>query len=184
MLPLHPRQAWLKSFWIALIVSVGIPVCGLLATYGSLWSATVAMAVCLTASILGLQCLSPVFQIYSMWYRLNEWYVRAAAVLIKAVCFYLVLMPLRLTGSAIENRPPLQHMSLWVPMVGEPLENALHQDESPSGNSGVDWIRAYYAWASKSGNLWMIGLLPYLILLGWLESRHDISVPTQTYTLF
>jgi hypothetical protein len=184
MLPLNPRQAWLKSFWIALILSLGISLCGFLAAFGWMWSATIAATVCLTAGFLGLQCLGAVARVYSVWRGLNEWYVRAAAVTIKAVCFYLILMPLRFTGSRIELRPRLRHASLWAPMRSKHLESSLHQDGPYDNSVGFGWVRAYSAWARTSGNLWTIGLLPYLILLGWLESRHDISVPTQTYTLF
>jgi hypothetical protein len=123
---------------------------------------------------------------YRTWNKLAQGFVRVARLWVTGVCFYVIFVTVGLTGSYARLAQPTSNESLWVARgthastAYDPKHDGMLQEFAQKG-----WIRAYFAWARQSGNLWAVCLLPFLILLAALENdRNQNPVAGNIYTLF
>lgn len=177
-LPAFPRRAHFRAF--------GLVVPGL----GSL--ALAALAVWARLSIvpsllLGLAVVSVVvsfwrpqwFQApYAVWNRIVDFYLRALRLLVKGICFYIIVAAVGRTGGSLQIAAPAAGASQWVPREPEARQTDAVQVPPP------DWFRLNARWAARSGNLWTLALLPFFRLLAQIEPDEPRRVPTSIYTLY
>jgi len=94
----------------------------------------------------------------------------------KAACFLILAVA---AGPGAGARLGLMHPNaryLWQPRAA-----AAAGPGFPAGG----WTRQYAAWALASRRRWWaFGLLPFLLVLGAVETETEASLPSDTYTLF
>jgi len=184
LLPYRPRQAWLKSFGLALSIAaallaavmalVGFPA---LSGLGALAACLLALAAMVRPETLRLP--------YRLWNKLARHYAAAARIWLLGTCFYFVFPVVGRAGSSLGLAPSPSATSHWVPRETLPAITYTSQHrtgaaEAPCGG----WIRTFVSWAARSGNFWAIFLLPFLILLSALQPEEEEAFPSNIYTLF
>ena len=192
LLPFPPRRAWSRGFWLTFValasllggMALGVAV-------ARRWiDGTVALTVWLVLTLLvgagGLMAPRVVGATYRGWTGLAHLYLRSGRFLLKHVCFWIIVTPLRLTGGGLVLSRQTARGTMWVPHATiKPAAYESQDDRGTSIRGGRGWIRSYLAWGSRLENAWALFLLPFLIMLGQLESDDATSsIPSQTYTLF
>lgn len=175
-LPVPPRRVHLQAFALALGVSAGLALGGLLALA---WSAAGVVAgpglgfVAGAAAALGAESLRGA---YLGWGRLSALYARAVRLAMKALCFLILALAARRGDPALSlGHPNLR--SLWA------CRPATAAGGSRRARRG--WKGAYAAWALASpSRWWALGLLPFLLVLAAVETDAEAALPSDTYTLF
>jgi hypothetical protein len=178
--PSPPRRAWLQSFSLAIGLSGGLMLGSLLAIVLSGPWFTLGPLLGLALAVVGLLRPHVMVGPYGMWNRLSGFYMRAARFIIKAICFYVLVLIVGQAGSSLRLTPPDSSSSLWRPR--EPGSLVHPPDPVVSPHSG--WTRSFIAWALRSGQWWALGLLPFLIILAALDTDSEGSLPSATYTLY
>lgn len=191
LLPSHSRRAWLRSFGLVLVALasalLGVALATLVAR-GSVDAVMALVAWALASMLAGTGAVMwPQLSArpYRWWNRVAEIYVHTTRFVLKHVCFWVILTPLRWTGAGLVLSRPGAGKTMWVPRRSlAPTSYGAQHDRgsTPPGRQG--WIRAYMSWTSEFQNAWAVVLLPFLMVLERLEAEGDASVPTQTYTLF
>lgn len=192
LLPYPPRRAWVRGFWLAFVtlmsvlggMALGVAVArrwidGAAALTG--WGASTILV-----GTGGFMAPRVVGGIYRAWNDLTHLYMRSARFLLKHVCFWIIVTPLRLTGGGLVLSRQTTRGTMWVPHGTIRPAAYESQDDLGGQRRGAGWIGSYVSWAAtRLENAWALFLLPFLIMLGQLE-RDDAtnSVPSQTYTLF
>jgi hypothetical protein len=124
---------------------------------------------------------------YRIWNRLARQFGEFASELILRICFFVILSGTGLAGSAIRLNPPGSKESFWKPR-GTVLPEVYHHRFSDAlkrqtGEQG--WISSLLSWAHHSGNIWVFGLVPFILLLSMLDSHdRDSKVSDNIYTLY
>ena len=181
-----PGRAWLQSFWMAMSLTSGAMVsivCGLLISPWWFASGAAFAVVMAVPGLLWPQLASPP---YRAWNKLARGVVRVARLWVTGVCFYIICVTVGLTGSYARLARPTSHESLWVARR-TPASAAYGggYDGVPREFARKGWIRAYFAWARQSGNVWAVCLLPFLILLSATENDENQNrIASNIYTLF
>ena len=183
-LPYPPRRAHLVSFWLTMSMLSGLVCGGLTSLLISPRWIVLGLIVTLGMALPGLLRPEVATKPYKVWNRLARTFGRGARFLLMSICYFVILV-VGQTGSSIGLSRPNCAGSLWVPRRTLARETYAHQHAastrtSPSNN----WIRAYTSWALRSGNLWAVVLLPFLILLMTVEPEVRTTHPANIYTLF
>ena len=185
ILPSPARREWLISFWLTISVSSGLLI-------GALLSLLISPVWFVLGVILALMLILPgllhpqILSIpYNAWNRAAFCFARVSRFLLTAICFYIIFVVMRRTGSSLRLARPSSTESLWVPRGTHAPAAYLHQydattEKSPQGG----WIRTYLSWAAQSGRLWTVFLLPFLVLLSSVEIYQRKTLPANIYTLF
>jgi hypothetical protein len=122
--------------------------------------------------------------VYASWSHLGRFVTRLARFYVLGVVFGMLWL-LKLAGSRVLRRPPSVEHSGWIPRnpdSGNAYESqariALGIDESSH------WASIVRSWSGRSGNGWVLGLLPFLVLLAALDPSGKRSFSTSNYTLY
>jgi hypothetical protein len=134
----------------------------------------------LALAVVGLLCPHIMVGPYGLWNRLSGFYMRAARFIIKAICFYVLVVFVGQAGSSLRLTRSDSSQSLWRPREHVSL---VHPPASPA-SAHKGWKRNLVAWALRSAQWWALGLLPFLIILGALDTDSEGSLPFDIYTLF
>ena len=184
-LPNQPRRAWLMSFGLAMSALGGLLFGVFLWIFTSPYWFVVGLMLSLGIALLGMLRPKAILMPYKVWNKLTFYYVRGARLLLKFICFHIVLVPLAQTGSSLNVSRPAPTKSLWIPRKPHTVSSYLVQhDGTTSAFPQRGWIRSYLSWAKQSSHLWAICLLPFLILLKIVEDEERSTFPTNIYTLF
>jgi hypothetical protein len=174
----HPRRADLRAFGLVVITGGILLLGAVLGRIGGPVPAWLAIGVAVAAagvSILRPEWLRP---LQAAWSEAVTFYARAAAYLVKAVCFHLLIGAVRLTGQTLVLGAPGHAGSAWTTRPASAGVPASVRLPGPSGfRLGVRW-----AWAANQ--LWTVVLMLFLGLLAWLEPEASRDVPTSNYTLY
>lgn len=185
VVPVHPRRAWLQSFWIVTCSTSGFFVGGLLAVQlGSMWLAAGLLAGGLL-SYIGFLFPAVTLGPYRLWFRILDLYCRVVRLAVKVVCFFVIFVIVGRRKSSLCVDRPTDKASIWLPRTTLPSANYPHEYEGEIGPARLrSWVSVYAAWARSSGNGWAITLLPFLLLLSLLEPEQERAFPAGIYTLF
>jgi hypothetical protein len=185
LLPVHPRRAWLQSFWIVMCLAGGFLLGGILAgRLGLAWFWLGAAAGC---GLIPIGVIRPAVAKapYRLWFRIADLYSRVVRLAVKAVMFFVIFVIVGGRRSSLRLDRPTEMPSMWLPRTTLSSENYPHEHESGGGSSAPrSWTAVYGSWARSSGNGWAIALLPFLLLLSVLEPEQERTVPAGIYTLF
>ncbi|MFB3817876.1 MAG: hypothetical protein ACE147_09455 [Candidatus Methylomirabilales bacterium] len=174
-LPLPPRRVHLQAFALALGISAGLALGGLLALVWSATGAVVGLGLGLLAGAAALGA-EPLRGAYLGWARLSTLYARAVRLSMKALCFLILAVAARRGGAALTLAHP-NLRSLWTPRPATAAGASRHARRG--------WKGAYAAWALASpSRWWALGLLPFLLVLAAADTDAEAALPSDTYTLF
>ena len=177
-----PTRRRVYSFWLvqsacaaflAVIVgkSTGVP-----------QSALVGISLGFLMALAGYGWPNAISSFYDTWDRWAAAYGAWASRLLLKICYLVVFTLVRLAGSRMTRDRKRQTM--WMPRTTTAAEAYGNQSDLPLAAGSQGWVRGYVRWASKSGNLWAVGLLPFLILITSLDPERAQAYPGHIYTLF
>jgi hypothetical protein len=175
ILPRADRRVNLRAFWLIITLALGIPV-SLLALGGAKHYLIAGAAVMLGLGALLWLDESTAWRFYRGWNRfLARPIAKAAQGVVLRLCFLLLRAASLQQGSGLaggvwRKRTTLRPEEYFVGI----------------GSSGdqFSWRREYQRWASESGHLWAVCLLPFLALLRWLSPEEEKIAAGNIYTLF
>ena len=178
-----PRRAHLRAFWLVQSTYIGVLVTIIARAVGLRFNILLlGIFIWLLVALFGLAWPQAVAGFYRSWARWAENYGRWAKKWLLRICYYLVLTPAGCASSAISGE---RRESMWAPRsTFSPLTyGSPHDLPFPGCTRGR--IAAYYpGWASKSGHLWALGLLPFLFLIAALDDKSTDRYSGHIYTLF
>ena len=103
-------------------------------------------------------------------------YIRGYTVL---VLYYIVFPIIALAGSRMIFKKS-NDTGAWKDWNKASSQNLI------TDSQGRNWLYQYFLWSSKPGNLWVIFLLPFIVLLWATEESDSMPSPESLmiYTLF
>ena len=185
-LPMPPRRAWLKGFWLTMSCGAGL-LTGVVAALvvSPAWFALGAVvAVVLAAPGLYRPDIGVIP--YRVWNRLAWWLARCAREWTLWVYLKIAFHLAGCAGNSLGLARPPKGESLWRPHSASPAT----RDNSTNGvaiepDDGRRWAGAFLTQARKDGNWWMCCLLPLVaVLLALDDAQREEAPPTGIYTLY
>ena len=186
MIVLPPiREVCLQSFGVVMGLFAGLLIGILSSLLGISRPFILGVGVASAVMFPGLLWPQMLSLAYRAWNKFARIFAGYARVLLAGICFYIIFVTVGRSGAALRpNRSPGSR-SQWIPRetLAPAAYSALHAVpmKRPSEHG---WISDFLLWASRSGNLWVVCLLPFLILLSVLETDDEGSFPSGIYTLF
>lgn len=182
-LPRTPRKADLKAF----VVSFGLLLAALTGSGASVAGAQRPMVwafACATGvTVIGLTTNAFARWLYARWDRLASLVSRFVRLWLTVVTFVVVTV-VGMGGTRLPWRIPVSSQSGW--RERDTLDARAYNSQgwnALNGPANLSWIRALGKWGVH-GNGWVWSLLPFLVLIGWLD-RGEVHAPTdRNYTLY
>lgn len=183
-LPAQNRRALLQGFWLTLGALSALPWWTAALRYrpGAFLTAGVVAAAIVGAVPLYREGFA--WRVYQAWNaRLVRPYAAVVEGILMRVCFFIVWAASASGRLALSDSG---RMASWtergsLPPGGYP---ALFGAVSAAPGASGHWIRDYLAWASRTGHMWSVALLPFLVVLRWLPREADTTSDANIYTLF
>ena len=125
---------------------------------------------------------------YRVWSKLARVFASVARPYLLLVCFYTIFPVLRFLGSSFISFPGISPESAWVERGTLPVTMYGSQHHAVQERAGVcGWVRSYGSWAMRSGQPWVLALLPFLILLSMVRTGsrkpHFLRISTLSFDL-
>jgi hypothetical protein len=178
-------SATLRSFGVIICVGVFVIVAFVSYLTGSILWLVVGFLSTLALAAIGISRPQNLLFPYRAWNRLARGCAKVARLWVLTICFYVLLVAVGRTGSALRLQRPVASASLWIKRKTLSPEAYHSQHATPrSGSPARGWIAAYLSWTVQTRNYWASCLLPFFILLSALEPEHESNVSTDLYTLF
>ncbi|HEX9665703.1 MAG TPA: hypothetical protein VGA95_04000 [Thermodesulfobacteriota bacterium] len=173
------------GFWLGLTLAGGLLIGSLLALLVSPILSGVTVILALMFTLLGFLQRQVASIVYEAWNRVARRFTRVARIVLMGICFYIIFVAVGRTGSSLGLARPTSGRSMWVPRktlqpIGYPHQYNVSRKELPQRG----WIPTFLSWAAQSGNFWAFCLLPFLILLRFLETEEESNFPNNIYSLF
>jgi hypothetical protein len=105
---------------------------------------------------------------------------------VTGVVFYIILFVNKIYGNKLQLSMKESVETLWHPktighLIAENDSNGVAVDDFEAGS----WLTKVYRWSKNTGNLWIIALLPYMLIISFTNrGEEENSMPTDTYTLY
>jgi hypothetical protein len=177
-----PRRAHLRAFWLVQSAYIAVLVTIIARVVGLRLNILLGIFIWLLVALFGFAWPQAIARLYRAWARWAENYGCWAKKWLLRICYHLVLTPAGCAGSAISRE---RRESMWVPRSTlSPLTYSSPHD-LPFPGCSRSWIAAYYpGWTYKSGYLWALGLLPFILLISALDEKSTDRYSGHIYTLF
>jgi hypothetical protein len=181
LLPSNLQRAWLRSFLAAVCLLATLLVAALAWLYGAKWLwLTAAVALLCAAGMIAPRWL---VWPYRAWNKVARFYAALAEALVLKIAFFMVCVPAGWAKSRMNLERAPSNATYW--RARENPTSTASSMVQRKGGKAEGWIARYIAWAKHSGQHWRLALLPYLIVLGALQSEEkESAVPENIYTLF
>jgi hypothetical protein len=179
-----PRRAWVMSFWLAVSLGSGL-------LLGLLSALLISPRWCGLGVMLALVLVLPrplwtQTIAYRLWNRVARYFGHAAHLWLMGICFAIIIVAVGRKGSSLRLARPSSTSSLWMPR-GTLAPGAYISQYSAANARAPEkgWIATFFSWATQSGNLWALSLLPFFMLLSALRiDQRKSNFPANIYTLF
>lgn len=186
VLPYSTHRAWLRSFWLVVCVFLGVLLGIMMALVISpIWFGLGLLAA-LGTFLPGMWWPHKVVDIpYRAWNKLACSFADVSLVVVTGIVFYIIFLIVGRSRTSLQLTHPVEAESGWIPR--DTLAPAAYHAQygvAAKGSSQKSWFHTYTSWAVQPGNLWVLSLVPFLMLLSALGTKKQINVPTDTYTLF
>lgn len=175
------RRASLRAFWLLQSVALGLVVAASGHRLGGPRPVLLGCTAAVLAALPGWRWPAAAARPYALWNRCAGAYARAARFLLLRICYYLIFAIAGLAGSGL--RIDRNRTSHWIPRVTI-ANNAYSSQFDWECRASGSWTRDYCGWTSRSGQLWALGLLPFLICIAALETGKSREYTGSIYTLF
>ena len=124
---------------------------------------------------------------YRGWDRLARWYAHLLRQVTLFVSYWSIFPIVGQAASSSGLMISSSNQSLWVSRTALLTKSYFRQYDS-NGNASWkerNWILNFISWSIQSRNIWSCSLLPFLILLSFLEETEQRDhVPSNIYTLY
>jgi len=177
-----PRRAHLRAFGLiqgiygALLVTIAGEISGL--GVNKLLASLIGLLIA-AATYLWPQIIT---RFYKLWMISAAGYSRLAQKFLLRICYYFVIVPAGLGRSPVTGTPPKSGWSARASFSPMTYDSPYDEQFPGCERSGV---AGYYpGWSARSGNLWTLGLLPFLILIASLDDKPAERYSGHIYTLF
>jgi hypothetical protein len=183
--PYPPQRSVLVSFWLVLNLVGGILIgTGVSWVSSPVWFVAGAVFAVVMA-IPGLWHPSIASLPYRAWNKLARGFARVARFSVTAICYYGILVAVGRKRSAVRLLGPTPQESLWISRRGFTGQACPHPDGIAQEPPHRSWMRSYCSWAIQSGNAWALSILPFIIILAFLEvDQPKNTLSSDIYTLF
>ena len=182
VLPYWPRRAGIAAFGVV----IGLWVAALVAIMAPLRPAPRAATALLCAVV-----VATAFRmwpregeiLYQLWVRASRLYARVAQRIVLIFC-HAVVSVAGLAGTSLMLARPAADRSLWQTRHAlDPAAYASQFEARGTAWAGRPW-RAVVDWAGRSGNGWVVCVLPFLVFVSMLDTEEQGRYPAGIYTLF
>jgi hypothetical protein len=177
-----PSRGRLCSFWLVQSACAGFLAVIVGKATGVRQSALAGISLGLLMALAGYGWPNAVLGMYHKWDRWAATYAAWASRLLLKICYLVVFTLVGRAGSRMTRDRKRQ--SMWTPRTTAAAEAYESQSDLLLASGSQGWVRGYVGWASKSGHLWAVGLLPFLILIAALDPERSQGSPGSLYTLF
>jgi len=185
LLPSRPRRATLISFWLVISCLTGLllgVISSLLLSWSWFASGVIPGGMLL---ILGLVWPNVLPIPYRAWNRFVRLYSRFAGLVVLSVYFYVTFVALGRVKARLVLERPQSGNSMWTARrTLTPEAYALQYDGTTTALGHGHGFRDYLSWAVNSGNLWLVFLLPFHLLVGLHLAEQKRLPDNHIYTLF
>ena len=185
-LPIPPSGVRIQSFWCVLSLVSGLLVGYLLAPLFSINGYALAILMIVGFAVPGLLFPRIGSVPYRAFNKLVGFFAYYLMEVVLLICFCIVRTAGRKNGFSLQIDKPHDFASLWVEK-----EPHVMNCKVPQGEASVrifpqkTWYSTFARWAMSSDNGWMLALVPHMILISNLSTKHDSKrVPSQVYTLY
>jgi hypothetical protein len=189
-LPNAPRRVWLLSFWLAVSFTSGLCLAAVGAlTLGTRWGLAGGLVI-LGMALPGILRPQLARRPYRLWNAMARLFNRGASLIIRAICFYVVLVPVGWAGSSLRLERPRSGVSLWNRRDAAPSGAYFGQAlMAPSDHGGrraaSGWMPGYLQWTRHPADRWAVGLFPLLVMLSIFEGDSiEVEISESNYTLY
>jgi hypothetical protein len=175
----------LRSFWLIICVLMALVTAIVAWSLGWPWPVGIALSVgALLASLVLIQ-ENVVWFFYRAWNVFVKMFAAISRQVATRVCYFIVFGVVGRAGSHFPLTASRASGSFWIKR--DLLVHNVFR-ESLATNIGsprrLDWIHDYFRWTIRSGNMWAITLLPFLVIL-WICSKPQAETKElNIYTLF
>jgi hypothetical protein len=170
-----PRRAWIWAFGIAFGLAAGVFLALLLAaTRGWQW---IAIAPAITGGFVFAAWIDAriIEYPYRAWNKLAREFARFGRLWVLVALYYILFIPVGWAGSLLRVSAPGSGESLWIE----------YQRFAENVHPRRGWVAAYFSWCRPKRNRWAVWLVPFLVLLSFLEiDQKKDTVPSNIYTLY
>ena len=120
--------------------------------------------------------------VYRGWNRAAKAYARRARRVVLGICFFTVIAVVRLAGGKLEIGSQTEE-SRWRSRTTLSADEyrGLGRGRGSGHEAREGNLRA---WASRSGNGWIVFLIPFLRIIEAFDVRDGIATPEGIYTLY
>ena len=183
-LPSKPSPEWLASFWLTLSFAGGLLAGAAVWLVGSgAWIPTGSIAFALL-TLIGAIRPRIASALYRSWNRLAQAYSEMAGLLLNAICFYTVVVAVGRGGSTFKLDRSGPESSGWVPRGTLPPRAYGSLDAAPIDKASTGWLRGFFSWLGRDGHAWVVGLVPFPILLKAVEVEAKQDTSSDIYPLY
>src|SRR5262245_14994309 len=185
-LPSDERRAHVLSFLC--LLSGFVTVFCVLAAWWLHAKIFVACLAIISAGVAVLMLIRPNFagRAYRAWNRrISHPFAKSAANIVTKVAFFMLFVAGSKTAWRRHFHDAGRTSTSWTPResLAPTAYAALYAARAtPSRRRG--WIADYVRWATRTGNVWSVSLLPYFLLLMVLDRDEETAAPANIYTLF
>ena len=177
-----PSRGRFYSFWLVQSACAGFLAVIAGKATGVPQSALAGISLGFLMALAGYSWPNTISGLYHTWDRWAAAYAAWASRLLLKICYLVVFTLVGRAGSRMTRDRKRQ--SMWTPRTTTAAEAYGSQSDLLLAAGSRGWVTGYVRWASKSGNLWAVSLLPFLLLIAVLDPERSQGHPTNLYTLF
>jgi hypothetical protein len=179
----RPRYAEIQSFWLVMGVWAALGAALCVSGWGWHWSSGSGVMVASILAALPLVHQEVAWNGYRAWHEwlVNPFMTRAASI-VSRVCYFVVFVVVGRVGTRLVMTVPPSSQSAWV--LRSSLDATAYGAHDAVNPGRLAWVPRYVSWAWRSGNVWAVGLIPFLFLLKFSSASEQKAVDANIYTLF
>ena len=185
LLPLTHRRAMLRSFWLIMCFLAGLVTAIVAWSLGWQWPVGIAFSVGALLAALLVVHENLVWSFYRAWNVIARTFVAVSRQVATWLLYFVVFGVVSRVGSHFPLTVPGSSCSSWIERR---LSDHNVRRESPAADAEspgrLAWMHDYFRWATHSGNVWAITLLPFLVILRICSKPQTESKEFNIYTLF
>jgi hypothetical protein len=185
----NPDRVQLYSFIISfgLLISIIVSIIGLY-LLGIFYEYIVAgVLFTIIMVIIEFSRRNSMLPLYKLWNRLTRSYSLILQKWVNGICFYAIINSVGLAGKNIRfSDSSINNPSMWQTRstLNREAFHSQYNESHDKTNRGGKWIGNYIRWSISTRNKWILGLLPFIVLLKMHKIREERKFPANIYTLY